>query len=171
MAYPGYDAKTKLEIIKQAWRGVKVAPLSRKFGVSRDSIHRWINEAEKGALGSLSTSPPGPRIDPFARLKKENEYLNSLVQKLQDKFEELSQKTQVTVSSKNLSSLEERPTKCPECGETRIWKNGTYEVKGERTLRCLATKEKGVVQRFRCIKCGVRLYLIKKKPKIKQEKK
>ena len=165
MAYPGYDAKTKLEIIKQVWEGAKVAPLSRKFGISRDSIHRWINKVEKEALRSLSTSPPGPRIDPFARLKKENEYLSSLVQKLQDKFEELSQKTQVTVSSKNLSSLEERPTKCPECGGTRIWKNGTYKVKGERTLRSLATKERGVVQRFRCTQCGVRLFLVKKKPK------
>jgi len=44
MAYPGYNEKTKLEIVKRIWKGAKVAPLSRRFGVSRDLIHRWINE-------------------------------------------------------------------------------------------------------------------------------
>jgi len=168
MAYPGYDAKTKLEIVKRIWKGAKVAPLSRKFGISRDSIHRWINETEKEALKSLSPSAPGPKVDPLVRLKEENEHLNSLVQKLQDKLETLSQLSQITVSSKVPSLLEERPSRCPECGSTHIWKNGTYEVSGERTSRSLIVKEKGTVQRFRCSSCGVKLYLVKKKPKMKK---
>ena len=71
MAYPGYDAKTKLEIVKRIWRGAKVAHLSRRFGISRDSIHQWINEAEEGALKSISPSPPGPKVDLLVRSKKE----------------------------------------------------------------------------------------------------
>lgn len=90
MAYPGYDAKTKFEIVKRIWKGAKVAPLSRKFGISRDSIHRWINEAEEDALKSLAPSAPGPKVDPLLRLKEENEHLNSLIQKLQDKLEAFS---------------------------------------------------------------------------------
>jgi len=170
MAYPGYDAKTKLEIIKRIWKGAKVAPISRKLGISRDSIHRWINKAEKGALKSVSPSAPGPKVDLLGHLKEENEYLNSLVQKLQDKLKALSQISQITVSTKTPSLLEERPSKCPKCGATRIWKNGTYQVKGERTSRSLMVKEKGTVQRFRCSHCGVKLYLVKKNQNEKVEK-
>lgn len=162
MAYPGYDAKTKLEIVKRIWKGAKVAPLSRRFGVSRDSIHRWINEAEKDALKSLSPSAPGPKVDPLLRLKEENEQLSSLVQILQDKLEALSQLSQITVSSKAPSLLEERPSKCPECGASRIWKNGAHQVTGERTSHSLKVSEKGTVQRFHCSHCGVKLYLVKK---------
>ena len=168
MAYPGYDAKTKLEIVKRIWKGAKVASLSRRFGVSRDSIHRWINEAEKEALKSLAPSTPGPKVDPVVRLKEENEHLNSLVRELQGKLEALSQIPQITVSTKAPSLLEERPSKCPECGASRIWKNGTYQVTGERTSRSLKVKEKGTVQRFRCSHCGVKLYLVKKKSKMKK---
>jgi len=165
MAYPGYDAKTKLEIVKRIWKGAKVAPLSRMFAVSRDSIHRWINEAEKDALKSLAASAPGPKIDPLVRLKEENEHLSSLVRELQDKLEALSRISQITVSTKAPSLLEERPSRCPQCGAIRIWKNGTYRVTGERTSRSLMLKEKGTVQRFRCSSCGVKLYLVKKKSK------
>jgi len=168
MAYPGYDAKTKLEIIKRIWKGAKVAPLSREFGISRDSIHRWINEVEKETLKSLIPSTPGPKIDPLLRLKETNDELSSLVRKLQDKVEALSQLSQITVSSKAPSLLEERPSKCPECGGVRIWKNGAYQVTGERTSRSLRISEKGTVQRFRCSECGVKLYLVKKKSKMKE---
>ena len=110
MAYPGYDAKTKFEIIKLIWKGVKVAPLSREFGISRDSIHRWINEVEKETLKSLIPSTPGPKIDPLLRLKETNDELSSLVRELQDKIEALSHISQITVSAKAPSLLEERPS-------------------------------------------------------------
>lgn len=168
MAYPGYDAKTKFEIIKRIWKGAKVAPLSREFGISRDSIHRWINEVEKETLKSLIPSTPGPKVDPLLRLKEKNEELSFLVRKLQDKVEALSQLSQITVSTKAPSLLEERPTKCPGCGASRIWKNGAYRVTGERTSRSLRISEKGTVQRFRCSECGVKLYLVKKKSKMKK---
>ena len=168
MAYPGYDAKTKFEIIKLIWKGAKVAPLSREFGISRDSIHRWINEVEKETLKSLIPSTPGPKIDPLLRLRQKNEELSFLVRKLQDKVEALSHIFQITVSSKAPSLLEERPSKCPECGGVRIWKNGAYQVTEERTSRSLKISEKGIVQRFRCSECGVKLYLVKKKSKMEK---
>ncbi len=166
MAYPGYDAKTKFEIIKRIWKGAKVAPLSREFGISRDSIHRWINEVEKETLKSLVPSTPGPKVDRLFRSRQKNEELSSLVRKLQDKVEALSHISQITVSSKTPSLLEERPSKCPECGGVHIWKNGAYQVTGERTSRSLRISEKGTVQRFRCSECGVKLYLVKKKSKM-----
>jgi len=165
MAYPGYDAKTKLKIIKRIWRGAKLAPLSRRFGISRDSIHRWINEAEEGALKSLLPSAPGPKVDPLACLRKENEQLNSLVRELQDKLGASSQISQITVSTKAPSLLEKRPSKCPQCQSAHIWKNGTYQITGQRTSSSLLVREKGVVQRFRCAECGAKLYLVKKKLK------
>jgi len=59
--------------------------------------------------------------------------------------------------------LEERPSKCPKCGATHIWKNGTYQVKGERTSRSLKVLQEGTVQRFQCSHCGAKLYIVKKK--------
>ena len=111
MSYPGYDAKTKFEIIKQIWKGTKVAPLSRKFGISRDSIHRWINEVEEKTFKSLAPTTPGPKIDPILHLRQKNEELSSLVKKLQDKIEALSHIYQITVSSKASSLLEKRPSR------------------------------------------------------------
>jgi len=77
----------------------------------------------------------------------------------------LSQVSHITVSARAPSLLEERPSKCPECGNTHIWKNGTYQVTGQRTSSSLLIREKGVVQRFRCAQCGEKLYLVKKKLK------
>ena len=60
---------------------------------------------EEGALKSIPPSAPGPKVDSLTRLKEENEHLNSLVQKLQDELEALSQLSQITVSTKAPSLL------------------------------------------------------------------
>lgn len=140
MSYQIYNAETKFEIVKRVYRGEKVAPLSREYGISRDSIHRWINEVTESVLGFLSPSTPDPKVDILRRLSQENKELRSLVQILQDKLNTLSHTSHLTVSSQPLPEV--RPSQCPECKGSHIVKNGTYMVKGERISRSLITKER-----------------------------
>ncbi|MEA1963656.1 MAG: hypothetical protein U9O41_00775 [Candidatus Aerophobetes bacterium] len=159
MPYRSIDTERKVDLILEHLKGARICFLARKYGVNEDSIHLWKNKVLKALSQILSPKTPGPRSRPQVEILEEE------LEKLRKKYEALSQVSQITVSTKAPSLLEERPSKCPECGATRIWKNGTYQVTGERTSRSLMIKEKGIVQRFRCSSCGVKLYLVKKKPK------
>lgn len=159
MPYRSIDTERKVDLILEHLKGARICFLARKYGVNEDSIHLWKNKVLKALSQILSPKTPGPRSRPQVEILEEE------LEKLRKKYEALSQVSQITVSTKAPSLLEERPSKCPECGATRIWKNGTYQVTGERTSRSLMIKEKGIVQRFRCSSCGVKLYLVKKKSK------
>jgi len=162
MPYHSINTERKVELILEHLRGARICFLAREYGVNEDSIHLWKNKV-LGALSEiLSPGTPGPR--PRTRV----EILKEKLEELQNKYEKLSQLSQITVSAKAPSLLEERPSKCPECGGVRIWKNGAYQVTGERTSRSLRISEKGTVQRFRCSECGVKLYLVKKKSKMEK---
>jgi len=161
MPYRSIDTERKVELILEHLRGARICSLAQRYGVNEDSIHLWKNKVLQALSEILSPRTPGPR--PRSRI----EILEEELEELQNKYERLSQLSQITVSSKAPSFLEERPSRCPQCGTSRIWKNGAYQVTGERTSRSLIIKEKGTVQRFRCSNCGVKLYLVKKKSKWK----
>jgi len=162
MPYRSIDTERKVKLILEQLKGAKICSLSRKYEVNEDSIHLWKNKVLRVLPKILSPKTPGPRP------RSQVEILKEELKKLQKGYETLSQVSQITVSSKAPSLLEERPGKCPECGSNRIWKNGTYQIKGERTSRSLIVREKGTIQRFKCSGCGVKLYLVKKKPKMKK---
>lgn len=163
MPYRSIDTERKVELILEHLKGARICSLARRYSVNEDSIHLWKNKI-LGALSEiLSPGTPGPRPRPQVEILEEK------LEELQKKYEKLLQLSQITVSAKAPSLLEERPSRCPECGATRIWKNGTYRVTGERTLRSLKLKEKGVVQRFRCSECKTKFYLIKKKSKMRNK--
>jgi len=162
MPYHSINTERKVELILEHLKGARICSLARRYSVNEDSIHLWKNKVLEALSEILSPGTPGPR--PRSRV----EILEEKLEELQNKYERLSQ---IAISSKAPSLLEERPTKCPECGEcggVRIWKNGAYQVTGERTSRSLRISEKGTVQRFRCSECGVKLYLVKKKSKMKK---
>ena len=162
MPYRSIDTERKVKLILEHLKGARICSLARKYEVNEDSIHLWKNKILRVLPQILSPKTPGPRP------RSQVEILKEELKKLRKKYEALSQLSQITISSKAPSLLEERPSKCPECGSTHIWKNGTYKVSGERTSRSLIVKEKGTVQRFKCSECGVKLYLVKKKPKMKK---
>ena len=163
MPYRSIDTERKVELILEHLKGARICSLARRYSVNEDSIHLWKNKVLEGLSEILSPGTPGPR--PRSRVEIVKEELEDL----RKKYEKLSQLSQITVSSKAPSLLEERPSRCPECRASRIWKNGTYRVTGERTSRSLKIGEKGVVQRFRCSECGVKLYLVKKKSKMSKK--
>ena len=162
MSYRSIDTERKVELILEHLKGARICSLARRYSVNEDSIHLWKNKVLHALSKILSPGTPGPR--PRSRV----DILKEELEELRKKYEKLSQLSQITVSAKAPSLLEERPSRCPECGATRIWKNGTYRVSGERTSRSLKLGEKGVVQRFRCSECGVKLYLVKKKSKMRK---
>jgi len=159
MPYRSIDTERKVELILEHLKGARICSLARRYGVNEDSIHLWKNKVLSALSQILSPKTPGPRP------RSQVEILEEELKELQKAHEALSRISQITVSTKAPSLLEERPSKCPECGASRIWKNGTYRVSGERTSRSLKVSEKGTVQRFRCSHCGVKLYLVKKKSK------
>jgi transposase-like protein len=159
MPYRSIDTERKVKLILEHLKGARICFLARKYGVNEDSIHLWKNKVLSALSQILSPKTPGPRPRPQVEILEEE------LKKLRKEYEAMSQLSQITVSTKAPSFLEERPSKCPECGSNRIWKNGTYQVSGERTSRSLKVSEKGIVQRFRCSSCGVKLYLVKKKSK------
>ena len=162
MPYHSINTERKVELILEHLKGARICSLAREYGVNEDSIHIWKNKVLEALSEILSPGTPGPR--PRSRV----EILKEKLEELQNKYERLSHISQITVSSKAPSLLEERPSKCPECGGVRIWKNGAYRVTGERTSRSLRISEKGTVQRFRCSECGVKLSLVKKKSKMEK---
>lgn len=162
MSYRSIDTERKVKLILEHLKGARICSLAREYGVNEDSIHIWKNKVLEALSEVLSPGTPGPR--PRSRV----EILKEKLEQLQNKYEKLSQLSQIVVSSKAPSLLEERPSKCPECGGVHIWKNGAYQVTGERTSRSLKISEKGTVQRFRCSECGVKLYLVKKKSKMEK---
>ena len=162
MPYRSINTERKVELILEHLKGARICSLARTYSVNEDSIHLWKNKVLQALSGILSPGTPGPR--PRSRV----ETLEKELAELRNKYERLSQLSQITVSTKAPSLLEERPSRCPGCGSDRIWKNGTYRVTGERTSRSLRLGEKGTVQRFRCSECGVKLYLVKKKSKMRK---
>ena len=162
MPYRSIDTERKVELVLEHLKGARICSLARRYGVNEDSIHLWKNKVLQALSQILSPKTPGPRPRPRVGILEEE------LKELRKKYQALSQLSQITVSTKAPSLLEERPSKCPECGASRIWKNGTYKVTGERTSRSLKVSEKGTVQRFRCSDCGVKLYLVKKKSKMKK---
>ena len=162
MPYRSINTERKIELILEHLKGARICSLARRYSVNEDSIHLWKNKVLRALSEILSPRTPGPR--PRSRV----EILEEELGELRKKYERLSQLSQITVSTKAPSLLEERPSRCPECGASRIWKNGTYKVRGERTSRSLRISEKGTVQRFRCSDCWVKLYLVKKKSKMKK---
>ena len=160
MPYRSINTERKVELILEHLKGARICSLARRYEVNEDSIHLWKNKVLQALSEILSPKTPGPRPRPQIEILQEE------FEKLRNKYEALSQLSQITVSTKAPSLLEERPSKCPQCGTSHIWKNGTYQVTGERTSRSLMLKEKGTVQRFRCSECGVKLYLVKKKSKM-----
>ena len=162
MPYRSINTERKVKLVLEHLKGARICYLAHKYRVNEDSIHLWKNKVLRVLPQVLSPKTPGPKTHSRVEILEEE------LKRLQKEYETLSQLSQITVSTKAPSFLEERPSKCPKCGATHIWKNGTYQVKGERTSGSLRILEKGVVQRFRCSHCGTKLYLVKKKIKMKK---
>ena len=129
MPYHSINTERKVELILEHLKGARICFLARRYSVNEDSIHLWKNKVLEALPEILSPGTPGPR--PRSRVQ----ILEGKLKELQNKYELLSQLSHTTGSSKAPSLLEERTSKCPECGGARIWKKEPTRVTGERTTK------------------------------------
>jgi len=142
--------EVKFAIVKEAWAGRKIAQISRKYRVCRDSIYSWMHTATQACLHALSPQKRGPK---FKKALKSEEVILSLEQKvsnLESEIKRLSHDSQSIPSVKYARLV--RPDRCPHCGHTRILLNGYYPVKG-------ADGAFVNMPRFICKQCRKRVYL------------
>ena len=120
--------ETKVKIMNECLCVVNVEEVAARNGVSPGAVFYWLNHKLKPALSDiLVNETPGPKPQPSSR-KEVGEPI-----------------------------LEERPTICDQCGGTRIWKNGTYEVINWvwlLTVGWLVGLHHILIQRWRCAECG-----------------
>jgi len=143
-------AEVKLDIVKEAWAGRKVAQIAKKYKVCRDSIYTWMQIATQACLQAFSPKKRGPK---FKKLVTQEETILSLEEKvseLESEINRISQTSQAIPSTKYAKLI--RPNHCPHCGHHRILLNGHYSVK---TARGDLTD----IPRFICKQCRKRVYL------------
>jgi hypothetical protein len=120
--------ETKVKIMDECLCVVNVEEVAARNGVSPGAVLYWLNHKLKPALSDiLVNETPGPKPQPSSR-KEVGEPI-----------------------------LEDRPTICDQCGGTRIWKNGTYEVINWvwlLTVGWLVGLHYILIQRWRCAECG-----------------
>jgi hypothetical protein len=120
--------ETKVKVMQECLCLVDVEEVAACDGVSPGAVRYWFNRKLKPALVDiLVNETPGPK--PQSSLK--------------DEVPE--------------PIPEERPTVCDQCGGTRIWKNGTYEVINWvwlLTVGWLVGLHRILIQRWRCAECG-----------------
>ncbi len=127
----------KVKIMRQCLTLDGVKEVGRAFEVSPGAIYYWFNEKVLPALPIvLANEKPGPK--PATNLPKRNE--------------------PPTVQAPNPHPLPQdgRPERCPQCGSTRVWKNGLYWVLNWLAFLCFGrfTGRKVPIQRYRCADCG-----------------
>jgi transposase-like protein len=120
MPYREVELDTKLEILKKYWsKNVKATALARQYNVSRDSIYSWAREAEQVLIDFFQSKRPGPTLDELEKLRLENQILKQEVLDLSDKYEKLSQYSQLRLAQSRTAG-EIRPAICPHCGHDKV---------------------------------------------------
>jgi hypothetical protein len=110
---------------------VNVEATAADYGVSPGAIYYWDKKLKSKLSEILVNAPPGPKPE-----------------------------VQSEPNQEDPEAKTDRPTECPECGGSRIWKNGTYTVINWiwlLTVGWLVGLQQVLIQRWRCANCGCEL--------------
>lgn len=58
MARKSIPVQTRVEIVKRYWAGEPIASLARQYGLSRETVYRWIRRVEAAMHSILADRPP-----------------------------------------------------------------------------------------------------------------
>ncbi|MBC7344415.1 MAG: helix-turn-helix domain-containing protein [Clostridia bacterium] len=58
MARRSIPVQKRVEIVKRYWAGEPIAFLAREYGLSRETIYRWIRRVEAAMYSVLANRPP-----------------------------------------------------------------------------------------------------------------
>jgi transposase-like protein len=149
MAFKKIEPQKKFTIVKEYWAANNITAISKKSGISRTSLYSWIAQAENAVLKTFQQIRPGPRLP---RLQEEN---NIQPEKSVGTFNNYHNKSQID----SLTQTEEMPAQaCPACGQRHWRKNGT-----------VATKKRGLSQRYSCRQCTFSFFIAIKKKDLSTE--
>ena len=163
--------KEKILIVCQVIAGEKIQSITKKHGISRPSIYAWTGKALDTLEQALKPAKRGPKCK-----KGKVDVKDNLIEKQKDKIGKLegviSEKEKQIKSLRGKINLQKnsllRPSKCPDCGFEKIYKNGTYKIRKERFLEQLE-KDKEIeiiTQQFICPYCRSSVHTPEKKRKI-----
>ena len=152
------SVKEKILIVSQVIAGQKIQPLARKHKVSRPSIYAWAQKSLDTLEQVLKQRKRGPKfkkgkVDAKDKtIEEQKEEIGKLNDTISEKEKQIKNLRNKIALQKNSLS---RPLKCPYCGFEKIYKNGTYKIRGERFLEQL---KKGkeieiIIQQFICPYC------------------
>lgn len=92
MPYVSIGTDKKKEVVKRYWTGESITSISKRFHISRDSVHTWSNMADEAITSILEQRSNQNRIK---KLENENKELKGKLEKLQKEYLELSQSISV----------------------------------------------------------------------------
>lgn len=58
MARRSIPVQRRVQIVKQYWAAEPIASLARQYGLSRETVYRWIRHAEDAMHSVLADRPP-----------------------------------------------------------------------------------------------------------------
>lgn len=120
--------ETKVKVMEESLRLSDVEGIAVCYGVSPGAVYYWFNRKVKPAFREILENDP-----PGPESRKES---------------------QVEGAEKETGRAEA----CDQCGNTRIWKNGTYPVINWLWLLSIGwlvvVVPRAIIQRWRCAKCG-----------------
>lgn len=133
---PKLRVEDQVRVAIRSLAGEKIAPLSREYNVSRQSIHTWRNMAHQALFNTFVPKKTGPKPQP------EVEKIRRTVSNLQRTINSLRTPLLTKEARYTLGNF-----KCPKCNNPVVWKNGSYTLmSGE------------IVDRLICSQCKTRLY-------------
>lgn len=169
--FESISIKEKILVVCQVIAGEKIQILARKHGVSRPSIYAWTQKAS-GTLEQVLK--PGKRGPKFRKGKVDEK--DKVIEEQKEKIEELKdiikQKEKQIETLRGKINLQKnnlpRPSKCPHCGFEKIYRNGTYKIRGERLFERLQKYQEIeiIIQQFICPYCRSSVYTPEKKRRI-----
>jgi transposase-like protein len=124
--------ETKVKVMEKCLSLVNVEAAATEYGVSPGAISYWFNKKIKSRMSEILVNDlPGPKPE-----------------------------AQSALSEAATEVKADRPTVCPGCGRSHIWKNGTYAVINWvwlLTVGWLVGLQQVIIQRWRCADCGCEL--------------
>ena len=150
--------KEKILIVCQLIAGEKIQPLAKKYKVSRPSIYTWAQKSLDTLEQVLKQGKRGPKFKK-GKVDAKDKVIEEQKEKIGKLNDIISEKEKQIKNLRNKIALQKnslfRPLKCPHCGFEKIYKNGTYKIRGERFLEQLK-KDKEIeiiTQQFICPYC------------------
>jgi hypothetical protein len=123
--------ETKVKVMEECLSLVNVEATAADYGVSPGAIYYWNQKLKARLRGILVNDPPGPKPKVGSEPHQEGS-----------------------------EGQTDRPAECPDCGGSRIWKNGSYKVINWiwlLTVGWLFGLQQVLIQRWRCAECGCEL--------------